>query len=310
MSSYPVVFTASPQELGTSIRSVRATVGALPEGRIYAAAFVLAVLTRNGSLTWWRNWDDPIPLPVNTKVTRAEIEGALWSAFGFASTAVLRAGSPPLAALGHPSRVMIEPFFDPQHPERVTVLKSTEAGTPRSGNSVKVALDDAAWLWNDPGTPGSVGQPVEYNSVNSYNQQNGVRCALPATTAVASGSAAIAYRQPRPACDHYQAATNTCAINNGGCAADGDGGGRSSTKPRVLVPATAAADAWLLTPSAFEELIARARVDKGSGVALPLPKALDLAVIVGWARQGSGSALDFGPLVSLLGPLMQTLTEP
>lgn len=310
MSSYPAVFTASPQDLGSAMRSVRAAVGGLPEGRIYAAAFVFAILTRNGTLTWWRDWNDPVPTPVATRVTRAQTEGALWAAFGFESAVVLRAGSPPLAALGHPERVMLEPFFDSQHPERITVLKYTAPGTSRSENSVKVSLDDAAWLWNDPGAPGPVAQAVEYNAVNSYNQQNGVRCALPARTALSLGQAAATYRRARPECDRYQAADNTCTINGRGCAADGDGGGRTSTKPRVLIPAAPGGDTWLLTPSAFEELITRARVSKTSGVALPLPKALDLAIIIGWAKQGSGVALDFGPLVNLLGPLLQTMTEP
>lgn len=279
---------------------------------MYAAAFVLAVLVNRGALTWWRDWSDPVPAPVALDGPRARIEEAMWASFGFDTAVVLRSGSAPVQALGGPARVLVDPFFDPQRPERVTVVKQTLPGTTKSQNSVKVRLDDPAWLWNDSGASLPLSQAVEYNPVNSYNQQNGVRCALPASSAVASGHAhaAATYHLNRLSCPSYQVNDNTCGINGAKCASDGAGGTRIP-KPRVIIPPSAFSDEWLLTPTAFDELVSQARTDKSTGSLQPLPKARDIAILTGWAQRGTGDALDFGPLVTLLGPsLVHTLTEP
>lgn len=277
---------------------------------MYAAAFLLAALANQGSVTWWRQWTDPVPTPVAFTGPRAKIEAIMWRAFGFDAPSVLRAGSAPLAALSNPTRVMIDPFFSAQNPDRVTVVKPTQAGVSRAGNSIKVDLNDGAWVWNAAGPTATAFSAVEYNPVNTFNQQNGVRCALPASTAVGAPSGpAAAYHTDRLSCPHYGGA-NTCQVNGEHCASDGAGGTRIP-KPRVLVPSAPGCDDSLLTPTAFDEMISRSRVDKATGHAQPLPKAQDLALLTAWAQRGSGAALDFGPLVLLLGPaLLPLLTEP
>jgi hypothetical protein len=277
---------------------------------VYEAAFVLAQLVNSGQLAWWQDWNQP-PAPIPFSGPRGKIEGVLWAAFGFDSSAVFRDETPPVVALGSPARVMIDPFFDSQHPDRVTVVKYTAPGTSKAGNSIKVRLDDPAWIWNppkDPPTP--VTAPVEYNPVNTYNQQNGVWCALPAATATNDpGGPAGTYHTLRVNCPRY-GADNVCSVNNKECAADGAGGTRIS-KPRVIVPSAPGVDDWLLTPTAFDELVARARTDKNTGHALPLPRARDLSILIGWAQQGHGNGLDFSPLLGMLGPqLLGLLTEP
>ena len=78
----------------------------------------------------------------------------------------------------------------------------------------------------------------------------------------------------------------------------------------MIVP-SAAGGAYLLTPSSFDETIDRAREDKQTGVLTPLPKAQDLALLVGWAERGDGRRLTFGRLMGLLGPeLLRLLSEP
>lgn len=277
---------------------------------MYAAAFVLATLVNRGDITWWAHWGDPIPPTVALNGKRATIEGALWHAFGFASSSIFRPNSEALRVLGSPDHVLVEPFYNPTDPTLVTVVRRTAPGTAKAMNSVRVQLDDPSWIWGSGATAGSASKPVEYNGINSYNQQNGVRCALDATTASQNGSisALPAYSKERTQCPHHSTG-NRCDVNQNDCASDGAGNTRVS-KPRVIVPPLPGSGDWLLTPSAFEDLRDRARVDKATGRSAGLPMALDLATITGWAKHGSGSGLDFGPLVSLLGPnLLPVLTE-
>lgn len=311
-TSYPAVFTATEQDLGDAFWAIRNTLHDMREPRLYAAAFVLAALVNQGAITWWRDWNDAVPVPVPVNGTRGMVERTMWTAFGFPASAVLRPGSAPLVALGHPKRVLIDPFFDPQKPTLLTVVKETPPGMSKVGNSVKVPIDHGAWMWTPTTAPSPpIGKAVEYQTGNTFNQQNGVRCALAAASAAAGGGskAAAAYRIERVNCPHYRTG-NKCAVNDEKCASDGAGGTRLS-KPRVIVPSAAGADDLLLTPTAFEEMISRARVNKASGVPQTLPKANDLALITGWAHQGNGRSLDFGRLVSLLGPvLLQTMVDP
>jgi hypothetical protein len=310
-TSYPAVFTATDTDLGDAFRAIRKTLHHLPEPRLYAAAFVLAALVNRGAVTWWRDWDDAVPVPVAVRGTRGMVESTMWAAFGFPAAAILRPGSAPLVALGNPKRVLVDPFFDPQKPTLLTVVRETPPGMSKGGNSVKVSSDDGAWIWNSSAPSAPLRKAVEYQTGNTFNQQNGVRCALAATTSAAGGGAkaAATYRIERVNCPNYRAG-NECAVNGEKCASDGAGGTRIS-KPRVIVPSAPGADDWLLTPTAFGEMISRARVDKASGTPRPLPKAKDLALITGWAAQGNGQSLDFGRLVAVLGPkLLPVLVDP
>jgi hypothetical protein len=305
MSSYPTVFSASIGDLGSTLRAFRETICALPEPRIYAAAFVLATNFNLGLISWWTDWNEPVPTPVKLPPIRRMTEDAMWLAFGFPSDSVLRPASAPLAALGDPPRVMIDPFFDAQRPDLITVVRP---GAPKQNNAVKVPVDHPAWLWNPSGPADSLGNSVEYQTGNTFNQQNGVKCALPAIVAIAAGKPAATYAVVRGNCPNL-GPDAICALNASKCASDGDGGLRASSKPRVLIPASPDSD-LLLTPSAFEELVDRARMDKESGDRLNLPRAKDFALMTGWAAQGTGIALTFGRIVSLIGPLLSVLSEP
>jgi hypothetical protein len=310
-TSYPAVFSATDQDLGTAVRGIREALHGLPEPRLYAAAFVLAALVNRGAVTWWGDWNAAVPVPVAVTGFRGMVEDTMWAAFGFPTASIFKAGTPPVTVLGNPQRVLVDPFYDAQHAERLTVVKPTPAGVSRTGNSIKVPIDDGAWIWSASSTFSTLSSAVEYNPVNTYNQQNGLRCALPAQTAIASGpsNAAAAYRIERSNCPNFRT-DNNCGLNDERCASDGAGGTRIS-KPRVIVPSAPAATDWLLTPTAFDEMISRARVDKHTGIPEALPRARDLALVTGWAHQGNGQSLDFGRLVGLLGPtLLPELVDP
>ena len=305
MASHPIVFGGTASDLELAFSDVRTTVASMPEPRLYAAAFVLAVGCRAGWITWWRDWTGPAPAPVAAPATRKMVEDAMWSAFGFEATSILKPGSQPLVALGNPEKVLVDPFFDPQHPEVLTMVRP---GTPKTRNSLKVPIDHPAWIWGAGSPSQPLPTPVEYQTGNTFNQQNGVRCALPASSAIAAGNPHGQYATDRIHCPNF-ASANRCTINNEDCASDGAGGTRIP-KPRVIVP-SAAGGAYLLTPSSFDETIDRAREDKQTGVLTPLPKAQDLALLVGWAERGDGRRLTFGRLMGLLGPeLLRLLSEP
>lgn len=304
MTSYAPVFSATPGDLGEAMKRVRAAVCQLAEPRLYGAAFALAVNVTAGRLTWWRDWPYPVPQPVSPEPIRVLAETAMWEAFGFPAGAVLRAESQPLVALDNPDAVLVDLFFDAQRPNVLTVVRP---GPPKSHNSVKVGFDHPAWIWNDPGAEPGLDTPVEYQTGNTFNQQNGIRCALPAVDAVATGNPAGTYGVERVACPHFGVG-DLCGVNGDHCASDGAGNTRIP-KPRVLVPADASGK-LLLTPSTFSELVSRARVGRGGGIPHPLPKRQDLALVTAWSRGGSGEGLTFARLFQLISPLLvQELSE-
>ncbi len=304
----PAVFNATLSDLKAAVIEIRQCMAALQEPRLYAAAFVLASCAHRGEVSWWQDWNDRPPRPVRVAGTRGLVERSMWSAFGFAASAVLRPGSAASTALDNPKRVLIDPFFDAQKPDVLTVVRETPPGEPKTRNSIKVPVGHSSFLWNTVGHSSALASPVEYQTGNTFNQQNGVRCALPATAAGTGTAAESAYSILRVGCPNYLS-DNRCSINQEKCASDGAGGTRLP-KPRVIVPFASSSPDWLLTPNAFELLVSRARFNKTAGAVMPLPNAQQLALVTAWASQGSGTALSFGPLVGLIGPhLVQMLTE-
>ncbi len=304
--SSPAVFSASDRDLVSAIKSVRSCLAAMPEARMYSAAFVLALMARTGKVTWWRRWTDPVPLAMTAGGSlRSDVEDALWSAFGFPSDSVLTPSNKVRSQLGEPVRVLLEVLFKPKEPEWLTVVRE---GTPKAKNSVGVNLNDAAWHWGEDEKLDLRG-PVEYQIGNTFRQQNGIFCSLTAADAAATHHPKETYARTRTSCPQHSFG-NVCSLNGEDCASDGAGGTRIP-KPRVFVHERVGREGRILTPNAFDELIERATTDKQSGEQARLPKAQDLAVITGWAAAGSGNSLNYGRLVELVGlPLLPVLTEP
>lgn len=304
----PAIFNATLTDLKAAFAEIRESIASLQEPRLYAAAFVLANCVHRGQISWWRDWTARPPVPIPSAPTRSLVEQSMWSAFGFDASAVLREGSPALVGLGNPKRVLIDPFFDAQKPHLLTVVRETPPGQPKSRNCIKVPIGHSSFLWNPDGSGAALDDPVEYQTGNTFNQQNGVRCCLPASAVGTGVAAATTYSVERVKCPKYLSG-DLCSINQERCSSDGAGGTRIP-KPRVIVPYKPTSSDWILTPNAFEALVERARFHKKSGAMMSLPEARHLAMVTAWAQQGSGVALSFVPLVSLLGPdLVQVLTE-
>lgn len=297
----PPVWTTDLNELRDAAQRVHVCVGELKQPRIYHLAVMLSVLVRQGRVTAWASWDTPPPATASS-VGRADLVRAMWELFGTRIDALIDPGSSLVAAMGNPARVLLDPFYKAQRdPDNLRLVGDRTIGATRA-DSAALALSSPYWVWS---SSAAAAAPVflEYNPVNSLNQQNGVGCALSADEALthAPNDPGSLYAVPRGQCMrrlHHVGSEPVCAINDKTCGGQGDGAARNATKPRLLAPPTTGASAWMLLPDSLAELVALA-TDGGS---VPLPSAKDLALLASWCHtNGKGPQ---GPmrLMNLLGP--------
>jgi hypothetical protein len=297
VDSLPVVYTAQPDDLRAAVEGVRERVAALAESRLYMVAVCLTVLSRVGRATTWRSWDSAPPTEAR-QFGRADITWAMRQLFGTTPDALLRADSSAREVLDEPSRVMLDVLYAPGGP--LTLVADTPVGTGRR-DTVKLAIDDSGWVWSDSHGPGHPSPLVEYNPVNTLNQQNGIACALAADAAVETNPAnpGSVYAVKRNECPYRQQAgpdDPVCSLNTRVCGGSGGGGARAATKPRLLVPPVADSNALLMTPGTLTILVAQAQ----SNGAL-LPRARDLSLITSWCSTKGKNPMDNARLVQLLG---------
>jgi len=296
--SLPVVYTASPVEVRAAVERIRERVRALAEPKLYEFAVALTVLTRKGEATAWQSWDSPPPQFANT-FGRPEVVGAMWTLFGTTPTALLHTNAAVIAQMSNPTRIMLDVFYDAQ---RSTLTLVGDVRIQGQRDSVKLTIDDPSWIWSSQPMPSMPATVREYNPVNSMNQQNGVRCALPASEAIASSptNPAKVYAVGRKDCPLRQVVSDaepTCRLNGGVCGGQGSGTARETTKPRLLAPAVPGGSPHLVLPRTIESLVAQAT--KGGE---KLPAASDLSLLVTWCYTGGEGNQDLMRLPSLFGP--------
>jgi hypothetical protein len=307
MGAVPVVFTANPGDLRAAVESVRERIAALAESRLYQLAVVLTVLSRVGRATVWQSWDSAPPTQAN-RFGRSELTWAMRQLFESSSDALLRITSSARNVLGSPSRIMLDVFYGPGGP--LTLVADAPVVGGRK-DAVKLAIDDAGWVWSSSDSPGQPTTLVEYNPVNTLNQQNGVGCALPAHDVVTNNSTdpGSVYAVRRNQCSYIKQVSTgdpICALNGKVCGGSGGDGAREATKPRLLVPPVTGSNASLLTPDTLTTLVTQS---KSNGA--PLPKASDLSLIVSWCSRDGKGAMDNMPLLQLLGATgIELLTSP
>ena len=270
---------------------------------------MLTVLSNQGGATAWSSWDAPPPAAA-VRIRRPQLVGAMWTLFGTSADAVLQPGSAARVVLNDPSKVIVDVLYKALAPPTVV---SDHPGANRK-DSIKLAIDDGAWIWSAAGAAPRPVTAAEYNPVNTINQQNGLQCALPASSAVASApeDPGGVYAVPRTACPHRRVVLGQqpkCGLNDRDCGGSGDdeSGGRTVTKPRLLAPPVA----WLGRP-------ARAARDR-AGACRPgppqrsqaLPRAQDLSLLAAWCHSDGHGHLDHSRLMALLGQDgVQMLTSP
>lgn len=299
--SLPPVWTTEPGDLRDAAQRVHVCVSKLNQPRIYHLAVMLSVLARQGKVTAWTSWDTPPPIAATT-VGRRDLVEAMWALFGTRTGALLDPGSSLVAALGNPSRVLLDPFYDAKRdPDNLRLVADRRIGATRT-DSAALGLSSPDWIWAGAGTAMT---PVfrEYNPVNSLNQQNGVGCALSAAEAVAHAphDPGSLFAVPRNLCSRRQYSVGsepTCALNGKTCGGQGDGAAREATKPRLVAPPVTSSSAWMLLPDSLTKLVALAT----GGGAAPLPEAKDLAVLASWCHTNGAGPQGPMRLMNLLGP--------
>lgn len=298
-----IIYSAAIEDVGAAILRIRGRLQQLAEPRLYFMAVALTILVRKGQATAWRSWEASPPSSA-VAFGRRQIEWAMWQLLGTQPAALLRINSPAAAMLA-PGRVMPEVFYNPMG--QLTLV--SEARIPNHGgrNALRLPHADPAWRWSSEATvEASVGvlEAVEYNPVNTLNQQNGIKCSLPAISAAAGGTegAESTYAVERHLCPHYSSTEGNdpfCGLNGEVCGGQGAGRSRGRTKPRLLVPALShAEEGRLLVPGAISNL-----VDKATrGGSLRKPKASDLSLLVAWCAADGTGLLDSTRLLELIGP--------
>lgn len=296
-----IIYSAAVEDVGAAVQRIRGRLQQLAEPRLYFMAIALTILVRKGQATAWRSWEASPPTSA-VPFGRRQVQWAMWQLLGTQPAALLRTESQAAAMLA-PGRVMPEVFYNPRGP--LTLVSEARIPGQGSRNALRLSPADPAWRWSEASAATSIGLPeaVEYNPVNTLNQQNGIKCSLPAISA-AEGGATVAestYALERHKCPHYSLREGSdpfCGINGEVCGGQGAGGSRARTKPRLLVPAVSHTDEGrLLVPGAISDLVDKATNDG----ACQKPNASDLALLVAWCAAGGSGLLDSTRLLELIG---------
>lgn len=295
----PVVYAAEPADVRSALDRVRARMRDLSEPRMYQTAVMLTLLLRWNRATGWRSWGSPPPIAA-MRFGKAELIDAMWQLFGTETSALLRPGSAVVKAMDNPTHVLLDVFYGSNGP--LTLARRGPIAPYKTKNSVKLTLDDPSWVWSSPNSGGmAVTRVAEYNPVNSLNQQNGIRCALPAAAALATAPAdpGSVYAVSRAACpkrQHVAGEEPKCTINGEGCGSMGNGVERLTTKPRLMAPPVAGAEGHLVLPTTVKALVEQAT--KGER---KLPAATDLSLLATWCATNGAGAQGATRLTTLLG---------
>lgn len=301
--SLPVLYDARPSDLRDAVERIRTRVRILKQPRLYGAAVVLTVLARQGKIATWRAWES-IPPASAGSIGKQQVVAAMRELFEAPAGALIQRGSAVDIQLDKPDRLMLDVLFDANGPLSLVGRKRLQG--QRSKNSVKLELDNPCWVWSDSGLGAAASQVVvfEYNPINSFNQQNGIGCALPISDALQSKSRdpAAAYGKGRTECPSRSQVAGSepkCSINEKICGGQGAGdeAGRRATKPRLLAPATEGESGDVILPDSIRTLSDLA-TDHGQSY---LPAAADLALITSWCYTGGAGIQDSTRLPSLLG---------
>jgi hypothetical protein len=305
----PAVYVASPSDVRTAVGRIRDRVRDLAEPRMYQTAVLLTLLGRSNGATCWQSWDSPPPSSAR-RFRKADLIDAMWQLFGTDAPALLRAGSPVAQGMDNPTRVLLDPFYGANGP--LTLVRRGPIAPHQTRNSAKLTLEDPSWIWSAPSASSSSEvRLAEYNPVNTFNQQNGIRCALPVTTALAANpnDPGAVYAVPRPDCPNYQQKPDhepRCALNGEVCGGQGDGAGRAVTKPRLMAPPITNYPSHLVLPGTIEALVAQAR--RGDR---KLPLGNDLSLLANWCHTSGTGTQDASRLAGLLGADgIRLLTSP
>jgi hypothetical protein len=301
--SLPVLFEARTSDLRDAVERVRTRVGALKQPRLYWAAVALTVLARQGKIASWRAWDSIPPASAGT-IGRRQVVAAMRELFEAPAGALIHRGSAVDIQLDKADRLMLDVLFGANGP--LSLIGRRPLRGQGSRDSVKLELDNPCWVWSKAG-PGAAASRVtvfEYNPVNSFNQQNGIGCALPITAALQSKphDLAAAYAKARTECPSRSQVAGSepkCSINEKICGGQGAGdeAGRRATKPRLLAPATEGESGDVILPDSIRTLSDLATDHSQSY----LPAAADLALITSWCYTGGAGIQDSTRLPSLLG---------
>lgn len=292
-----MIFQAPPAEVGEAVGRMRERMGALKEPRLYQLAVVLTVLLRRGEATSWDSWD-AVPPATGLPIRKSTYIGTMWDLFGVAADALLQPDSLVRSTLQQPSRVLLDVFYHPG--DELTVVSDRPGPGGKQNYAAKLKLDHAAWVWATVAESVAPPRTVEYNPVNTRNQQNGVWCALPPSMAMSLSPAdpSGVYALRRNDCPYRQEAgrQRTCALNDEQCGGSGDdeAGARQKTKPRLLAPL---ADGVLVLPGSVEALVARAQGSDG----VPLPQRKDLSLLASWCHRNGKGPFNQSRLMDLLG---------
>lgn len=297
--SLPVLYEADPVDLRNAIRRIRERISNLQQPRLYGIAVALTVLARQGRVTTWPSWDSPPPMSAEP-IGRRNLVWAMWQLFGACPDALISIGSAVCVQLHDPSRVLLDVFYDPGGP--LTLVAPNPIPGQNRRDAVKLTLENPSWIWSDK-TNGSnaLADIIEYNPVNSINQQNGIGCALPTAVAVAEhpDSTDSVYAILRAQCPQRITPDDSepkCSLNGKVCGGQGDGAERHATKPRLLAPPVNDSHGHLLLPGSIRTLVALATAGGRS-----LPAASDLSLLVSWCYTGGSGVQDATRLVNLLG---------
>ena len=294
-----VISTVEATDVRAAVLSLRSRVRLMAEPRLYFTALSLALLKRQRLVSQWSSWDAPPPLK-GQSLNRATFANAMWSLFGTTRIGMLREESAAWAAC-ESDQVMLDPFYDTQKPNQLTLVTKSAFSGHSPANSLKLDISDPGWRWHASGTGTTEFRRVEYNASNTLNQQNGISCAMsPAEAAASAAGAPTTYQVDRSNCIHHAVTAKgpTCSLNGKTCGSLGDGVARDRTKPRLYASTGEGSAERVLLPDAFDRLLDAATA---SG-RFALPRAEDMALLTSWCHNSGAGKVDSMRFLSLLGP--------
>ncbi len=287
----PVLYSATPADLRDAVARIRERVKNLRAPKLYHAAVTATVLARSGQVQEMQNWES-VPSASARDVQRVDVGWAISQLFMAPIDAFLLPNAPARPAMVGVSHVVLDLLYDAGRSPLTLVARTGN----RLRDALKLPIGDESWIWNQAGGATSPSRTIEYNPINTWGQQNGVRCGLSVQAALGTGDPASAYAVGRINCAHHTI-EGRCDLNNDFCARMDGETSRLIGKPRLFVPFDATGSSRVLLPGGIRKMVDEAT---GSG-SMPLPRSEDMSLVAGWCAAGGGENLDHSRLASLLG---------